>query len=235
MHMDTSLALLQKTALFQTLPLPALEEIARLSRVRAVEESGYYFMQGEEARYLYVLTSGRVKLIQLTADGQQVTMRMLYPGQMFAGTSILSPGEGYPVSAESVEDSSALAWEAAAFKKLAEKYPALSINLMQLMRAYIVEMQSRYLELSTERVEQRVARALVRLAAQSGARSPEGPIVLALSRQDLAEMSGTTLYTTSRLLAEWERRGIIAAGRERVQLINPHGLVAIAEDLAVKE
>jgi CRP/FNR family transcriptional regulator, nitrogen oxide reductase regulator len=227
--------LLKRVTLFQTLPEQALAEIARLSTVRSVEEGGFYFMQGDEARYLYVLTIGRVKLTQVTIDGQQVAMRMVGPEQMFAGAAILQPPAGYPVSAEAVEDSSALAWEASSFKRLSDQYPQLSFNLMQLMQAYIQEMQSRYRELSTERVEQRVARALVRLTAQTGIKSLDGAIVLQLSRQDLAEMSGTTLYTASRILADWERRGIVATGRERVQIMNPHGLVSIAEDLAPRD
>lgn len=226
------MTILQKVALFQTLPVAALEEIAGLGKTRAVEEGGYYFIQGDEARYLYVLTIGRVKLTQLSADGQQVTLRMIGPEQMFAGTAILNPKDGYPVTAEAVEDSSALAWDASVFKSLTEKYPPLSVNIMQLMQAYILEMQSRYRELSTERVEQRVARALVRLTAQTGIKSSEGAIALALSRQDLAEMSGTTIFTVSRLLAAWERAGIVTTGRERIQILNPHGLVSIAEDLA---
>jgi CRP-like cAMP-binding protein len=144
--------LLKRVTLFQTLPEQALAEIARLSTVRSVEEGGYYFMQGDEARYLYILTVGRVKLTQVTIDGQQVAMRMVGPEQMFAGAAILHPLAGYPVSAEAVEDSSALAWEASSFKSLSGKYPQLSFNLMQLMQAYILEMQSRYRELSTERV-----------------------------------------------------------------------------------
>ena len=227
--------MLKRVTLFQALPEPALVEIARLSTVRSVEEGGFYFIQGDGARYLYVLTVGRVKLTQVTLDGQQVAMRMVGPEQMFAGAAILPPPGGYPVSAEAVEDSSALAWEADSFKSLSGKYPQLSFNLMQLMQAYILEMQSRYRELSTERVEQRVARALVRLTAQTGIQSPEGAIVLQLSRQDLAEMAGTTLFTASRILADWERRGIVATGRERVQIMNPHGLVSIAEDLAPRD
>jgi CRP-like cAMP-binding protein len=228
---NPTVSFLQKVALFQSLPAPLLEELAAISVTRRVEEGGFFFLQGDETRFLYVLTAGRVKLTQTSLDGQEVALRMIGPGQMFAGAAILHHPGGYPVTAEAVEDASALAWEAKAFEALAAKYPALSFNLMQLMQAYIVEIQARYRELSTERVEQRVARALVRLTAQTGIKSAEGGVTLSLSRQDLAEMSGTTVFTASRILAEWERRGILRAGRERVDLLNPHRLVSIAEDL----
>ena len=101
---------------------------------------------------------------------------------------------------------------------LLQRRPELSMDLMQLMTSYILEMQSRYRELATERVEQRICRAMLRLAAQSGQRVEDG-IELSLSREDLAEMTGTTLHTVSRVLAEWHRQGLVEAGREHVRLL----------------
>jgi len=104
--------------------------------------------------------------------------------------------------------------------------------LMTLMTTYIQEMQARYRELATERVEQRVANALLRLATQVGIRyEKESIIELSFSRQDVAEMTGTTLYTVSRLLSDWERKGIIETGRERIRIIKPHDLVIIADGM----
>jgi CRP-like cAMP-binding protein len=94
------------------------------------------------------------------------------------------------------------------------------------------DFQDRVRELSTERVERRIARALIRLVRQAGKKVQEGVLIdLPLSRQDLAEMSGTTLFTVSRTLSQWESKGLIQSGRERVVVRNPHGLVSIAEDL----
>jgi CRP-like cAMP-binding protein len=104
---------------------------------------------------------------------------------------------------------------------------------MNLMTTYIQEMQARYRELATEKVEQRVANALVRLAGQAGIKSQkEAGIELSFSRQDVAEMTGTTLYTVSRLLSDWERKGIIKTGREKIIVLKPHDLVRIAEGFA---
>jgi CRP-like cAMP-binding protein len=104
---------------------------------------------------------------------------------------------------------------------------------MQLMTGYIMEMQERYRELATERVERRIALTVLRLAGQIGKRL-EGKgmaVELPLSRQDVAEASGTTIFTVSRVLADWERRGLVEAGRERVVIRNPHGLVQVSEGL----
>ncbi|HNO84819.1 MAG TPA: Crp/Fnr family transcriptional regulator, partial [Anaerolineales bacterium] len=131
-----------------------------------------------------------------------------------------------------LENSTALAIKSEFLHEMIQTRPQLSFDLMTLMTTYIQEMQARYRELATERVEQRVANALVRLAGQAGIRSEkDAAIELSFSRQDVAEMTGTTLYTVSRLFSDWERQGIITTGRERIRIIKPHDLVRIADGL----
>jgi CRP-like cAMP-binding protein len=91
------------------------------------------------------------------------------------------------------------------------------------------DIQSRYLELQTERVEQRVARALLRIMKQSGRKTNEVLIDFRLSRQDLADYTGTTLYTVNRTLSSWEKKGWVRSGRERVIVADSHALVSFAE------
>ena len=106
---------------------------------------------------------------------------------------------------------------------------------MKLMAGQAQDIQERYRQLATERVERRLARTLIRLAAQAGKKIPDGVLIdLTLTRQDLAEMSGTTLFTVSRILSAWEDKGLVLLGRERVVIRFPHGLVIIAEDLGVE-
>jgi CRP-like cAMP-binding protein len=196
-----------------------------------VEEGSFFFMQGDEARHMYILTGGQTKLTQLSPDGQQVIIRVMSPGQMFAGIAILNPQKGYPVSAEAMSDSSALAWEGKDLRAMADRYPMLSLSIMNTMRSYIEDMQNRYRELSTERADQRVARALLRLTTQTGKKLPEGGIEITILRQDLAQISGATIFTISRIFSKWEEEGLIEAGRERVVIRKPHRLVGIADDL----
>jgi CRP-like cAMP-binding protein len=218
-------------AVFNNATEDDVHTIARLGIQRAVEEDSYFFFQGEKADYLHILLSGRAKLCTISADGQQVNLRTLVPNQLFGAVGAVDPNATYPACAQALEDSTSLAIASADFAKLIEKRPHLSFGMMRLMTGYIQEMQDRYRELATERVEQRVARALLRLAAQSGKRTEQGGIDLTFSRQDLAEMTGTTLYTVSRCLSTWEKKGIISTGRERVTVLEPHGLVRIADDL----
>jgi CRP-like cAMP-binding protein len=223
---------LRRVVVFRSATDADLAAILQNCLPRRVEEGGYFFMQGDPADYLYVLTGGSLKLCQVNPAGQQVNLRTIYAWQMFGALGAVRAVASYPASAQALEDSSALSISSAFFHDFIAARPHISFDLMGLMTAYIQEMQERYRELATERVEQRIARALLRLASLSGERiEPDGSIELAFSRQDLAEMTGSTLYTVSRMLSEWERQGLIETGRERVTLRSPHGLVRIAEDL----
>jgi len=205
--------------------------MARLAIERAVEAGGYFFMQGDKAEYLYILMQGRAKLCTISSDGQQVNLRTLVPYQLFGALGAVQAGASYPACAQALEDSTSLAIASTGLHDILEERPHLSFGLMRLMTGYIQEIQERYGELATKRVDQRIGLALLRLAAQSGSRDVESGITLPFSHQDLAEMAGTTLYTVSRCLSEWQKRGIINTGRGRVTLVSPHELVRIAEDL----
>jgi CRP-like cAMP-binding protein len=223
---------LKQVGVFSSASEQDISAIARLGIPRSIEEGSYFFFQGDPATYLYVLLRGRAKLCQITPDGQQVNLRALVPNQLFGAVGAIDAQATYPACAQALEDSTALAIESASFRILLERRPHLSFGMMRLMTGYIREMQTRFSELATERVEQRIARTLLRLAGQSGRMVEEGLLVeLPFSRQELAEMNGTTLYTVSRTLSAWEKDGMVKTGRERVIITNPHALVRLAEGL----
>ena len=208
-----------------------LEKIAQNSVERAIEEGEFFFFQGDPAEYLYVLTSGQVKLVQSSLNGKQVNIRTIQPWEMFAALGAVRTGATYPASAQALQDSAALVIRSGFMNEMMQTRPHLSMALTRLMTSNIQEIQARYRELATERVEQRIAHTLLRLASQMGERIENGAtsVEMEFSREDLAEMTGTTLYTVSRTLSEWEKLGIIETGRERIKIKNPHGLVKIAD------
>ena len=224
--------LVRQSSLFKEVSPDGFKQVIEAGVLRSIEEDGFFFMQGDPATHAYVLVEGRVKMIQITPNGQQITLRIMTPGQTYGGIALLNPRAGYPATAQAVEDSTALAWDTQHLRKLVEKEPSISLNVMSLMHGYISELQERQKALVTDRVEQRIARVLLKLAAQSGKKIDDGVLIdLPITRQDIAEMSGTTLYTVSRTLNEWDRGGLLEIGRERVVICEPHVLVSIADDL----
>lgn len=224
---------LRRVSVFKEATDDDLKYFVENSILRTIEEGEFFFFQGDPATYFYILTSGRAKLLQSNPAGQQVNLRTITEWQMFGALGAVNPNATYPATAQALEPSTSLAIESIFLHKMLETHPYLNFSLMQLMTSYIQEMQERYRELATERVERRIALTVLRLAAQIGIRSAgdETIIELPLSRQDVAEASGTTIFTVSRVLADWERRGLVDAGRERVVIRNPHGLVQVSEGL----
>jgi CRP-like cAMP-binding protein len=222
---------LRQAPLFQNIPAAALEAITAAAHAQALSDDSFLFYQDDPVERVYVVTAGRIKLAQLSPDGQQVIMRVATPGMLIAAISLVA-GAVYPVTAQAAEESHVLYWTQAELLGMMERYPALALNAMRILASHVREFQDRYRELATERVERRVARAVLRLASQTGRKTDEGVLLdIPLTRQDLAEMTGTTLYTVSRILSQWESQGLVLAGRERVVIRFPHGLVRIAEDL----
>ena len=224
--------IIHRSSLFKDVSQQGFKQVLEMSFLRSVEEDGFFFMQADPATHAYVLIEGRVRMLQITPNGQQITLRILTPGQTYGGIALINPGEGYPAAAQAMENSAALAWDTTHLRELAAMEPSIPLNAMQLMHAYITELQERQKALITDRVEQRIARILLKLAAQYGKKVEEGVLInFALTRKDIAEMSGTTLFTVSRTLNEWERQGMVRLGREKVCICQPHGLVRLAGDL----
>ncbi len=223
--------LLQQVIFFQGLDTAALEDIARAATRRTLAADAMLFHEGDPADAFFVLLQGRMRLSQLAADGRQVILGFLSTGE---GVGIIAaiPHADYPLSVQALEPSVLLRWERATLYTLMEHHPLIAYHTLRMVAGRFVELQTRYRELATERVERRIARALLRLAQQAGQHDARGVLIdMALSRQDLAEMTGTTLYTVSRTLSQWEQRGIIESGRAWVRVCLHHALVAIAEDL----
>ena len=230
-----TLALLSKTAIFRNLDLPQLQEILSSAHRFEVERRSFLFHQGEPANFFYVLLEGNARLIQITPEGRQVIMHYFGPGDVMAFIAVLADAD-YPVTAEATTDCVILSWDRETAICHMEQFPRLAVNGMEMVAGRFWELQNRYRELATQRVERRVAHAILRLDRQgNGRKSEQFAPTLALSRRDLAEMTGTTLFTVSRICSQWEQQGILTTGREQITLLQPEALTAIAEDLPAND
>jgi len=212
------------------LPAPDWHIVLQAASSSKVARGGFFLHRGDAAHCIYLLTAGRAKLIQVTAEGQEVLIRFVGPSEPF-GAIAVQPHAIYPISVQAVEDCQALVWDRETFVRLMDRYPTLARNVSQVLMERVRELQDRVRELATQRVERRLARALVRLAQQLGQKVDRSVVIpLSLSREDLAHMTGTTIYTVSRILSQWEQAGIVDVGRSRTVIHSPHRLIAISED-----
>jgi CRP-like cAMP-binding protein len=188
------------------------------------------FEQGEEAHSLYVLLHGHVRAEKTTPDGKQIVVRYVSAGEVFGVAQAIGL-KHYPATAVAAVDSVSLAWPSAAWPRLVAQHPRLATNTLQTVGERLQDAHTRIIELATEEVERRVAHALLRLAKQAGRKIEAGiEIDFPISRQDVAEMTGTTLHTVSRILSAWEQQGLVESARQRIVLRNSHRLFGIAEN-----
>ena len=226
------------TSLVAHLPLFAgfsneeLEEILREARSSRHAKNTAIFAQGEDAHSFFLLLHGHVRAAKTTPTGEQIVVRYVAPGETF-GIAMAIGLKTYPATVTAVDDSVVLAWPTGTWPRLVQKFPALATNTLQTVGSRLQESHTRMLEMSTQQVEQRVAHALLRLAKQSGRKLDHGvEIDFPISRQDIAQMTGTTLHTVSRILSGWESQGLVESGRQRIILREPHRIFVLAEQNA---
>jgi CRP-like cAMP-binding protein len=231
---EFDLQILARTELFRGVDSVTLMEARDTSFKRRLSTGEVLFNQGDSSSKFYIVIVGRLRATQTTSDGQQVIIRYVGPGE-FVGFTALSSGANHPGTATAVEESHLIGWDVSTIRPLMEKHSIIAINALSVLGDRYHEMQTRLREIATERVEQRIAHALLRLAKHAGRSTPTGlEIAIPLSRQDLAEMSGTTLHTVSRVLSNWEGSELVDTGRRRVVVRNASALERIAATEAAK-
>lgn len=203
--------------------------VLQAGTLRQLPAGRLVFSQGDPGVTCHTLLEGRVKILQSRPDGGQSVIRFIGPGEMF-GTVAALMDRPFPADAVAVVDSTEIYWTVAAMRRLMTDIPEIALRSTASAGTRLFELQNRVGELSGERVEQRIARALVRLIQQAGRQTPEGvEIDFPISRQELAEMTGSTLHTVSRTLAAWDDAHITASSRRHIVVVKPRALLAMAE------
>ncbi len=226
-HLD--LDILERTELFRGAPEAVLREAQVASFRKRAYPGDVLYQQGDPASSVYVVIVGRLRVTQTTADGHQVIIRYLNSGEM-VGYAVISGAKTHAGTTTAVDDVHLIGWTSEVFRNLMRNHPVIAMNALSVLGTRYQDMQARLRESATEKVEQRIAHALLRLVQQAGRHTSRGiEITFPLSRQDIAEMSGTNLHSASRALSAWENEGIVASGRRRVTVCNPRALALIAE------
>jgi CRP-like cAMP-binding protein len=222
-------SLVADVPMFAGLAPEQLDDLLREAQSVRYPKGANVFQQDEEAHSFFVLLHGHLRVYKLTPDGQQVVVRIVSPGEVF-GVAMAIGRTTYPATAAAVVDSIALVWPSTAWPRLIARHPILAVNTLQTVGSRLQDAHTRVVEMSTEQVERRIAHTLLRLAKQSGRKVETGvQIDFPITRQDVAEMTGATLHTVSRVLSAWEEKGLVEGGRQKITLRDPHRLFLLAE------
>lgn len=223
-----SSALLSEIPAFAALTEAEVAKLLASATLRKVPPRRTFFEQGETSDTFLLLVGGYVRYSRVTQDGQQVVTCYVVPGSLFGIASALGRAR-YSVTATAASDCGALSWPADHWDRFCQDIPAFEAASREALGQRMELLESKIVDLSTAPVEQRIARALGRLAQQAGKPVGQGTAIdFALTRQDISELAGTTMHSVSRLLSNWEKAGIVQSKRREVVLIQPDKLQEIA-------
>ncbi|MEM7463689.1 MAG: Crp/Fnr family transcriptional regulator [Pseudomonadota bacterium] len=213
---------------FSKLVPEQIREVLDHATTKLVAQDQIVFAESDRAEHFFLLLDGYIRAVRLTESGEQVTALHIPPGQLFGIARALGK-EFYPATAIAASECVILSWKMALWDDFALKFEGFTTETYRTVGNRVVELNNRLVELATLHVEQRVANVLLRLVNQAGRETKEGiEIDFPISRQDIAEIAGTTLHTVSRLLSGWKKSGIVQSSRKRIVLSKPHELVEIS-------
>jgi len=197
-------------------------------RVREVPRGQTVARQGDAAESFCLVETGLLKLLQLTPDGRALIVRFVGPAEPFGGVVALNKAS-YPVTAVAAAPTRLRIWPRETLARLLDAFPQVRHNITREMAEHMTDALTRVRELATERVGQRLAHTLLRLMRQVGEDTPDGVLIAhPLTRQELADLTGTTLYTVSRTLSRWRADGVLAASARRLVVRAPKKLETLA-------
>jgi CRP/FNR family transcriptional regulator, nitrogen oxide reductase regulator len=218
----------QYFTLFANISLEDRSLIVTHARERVFSRGQIIHVEGDDMRQVVLLTSGSAKMVQCSQNGSAVILRLCGPGELLEtpGTSKQGRHRSTP---QALSSSSALVWDSGVFESLSKRIPALKLNVSYILYKQLEDMEDRFREISTERVAPRLGRQISRLVKQVGIHS-NGSVEINLTREELAQLVGTTLFTVSRFLSEWDRKGIVTTRREGFSVDNLKALSEVIDE-----
>lgn len=215
--------------LFASLREREWEDVANLLNGICFPRDAYVFFEGDPPDYLYIVWMGRIKLVRHSPDGRDVVLDVLGPGRMMGELAVFE-GAPYSQTAQTMEESALITIARTDFLYLLERYPSVALAVINELGRRLRVANDLVQSLAVDRVDRRIARALLRLSLYNSVRTEEGIMIqMRLTRQDLADMTGTTVETAIRVMSRFRKEGWITTQRGRVIIKQPEALSRIAD------
>lgn len=220
-------AAIAQASLFRDLSGAELGSLRSGCTIRVLSPRTILFKQADTPTHLHLIVSGLIKITQISPTGSQLALAYCGPRDAL-GCHALFGAKPQPATATTVTQCTVASWSAAHIDAFSRRDPTILRNAMSLVCQQGEDLLERVRELATESVEQRIARALGRVAMKMRCDPSAAINALPLSRQDVAELTGATLFTASRIMTAWEEQGIVRSWRGHVQIVDQTALAEIA-------
>jgi CRP-like cAMP-binding protein len=205
-------------AIFADLTPPELEHVIGAAREMRFARRETIFTEGDPVRQVTLVVSGFVKVTQMGVNGKEVTLRLSGAGEI-VGSYRVATNLTHCATAQAVQPCLALVWDASTFEKLQARIPVFRRNTVRALEERLLEMEQRFREVATEKVGSRLSSELIRISDRLRRSAEDRDLEITLSRAELAQLTGTTLFTVSRLLSQWQTRGIVRGGAGKARVL----------------
>ena len=227
--MSEVVELLRKTPVFRVLSPVDRETVARVASIRSYGKGDTIFEEGEPSDAFYTIASGRVKIFKMLPSGKDLILEVFGTGDPLGAVAAYD-GRPFPASAVALEETTCLMIPRPAFFTLLEQHPTLVRGLLLGLTHRLVQLTNRLAELSGGTIERRFARLFLKLASQMGRQERGGTFVpLPLSRQELADMTGTTIETCIRIMSRWGKQNIVRTEKDGFVVLNKDALETVGD------
>ena len=226
----TAEELLRTTPIFSRLNPADRAAVGAVATVRHYPKGETIFEQETPSDALYTIINGRVKIFRMMPNGKDLILEVFGPGDPL-GAVALYMDRPFPASASALEDTTCVVIPRATFFRLLETNPSLVRGLLLGLTTRLVELTNRLAELSSGRIEGRFARLFLKLAREMGRFDRGGTFVpLTLSRQELADLTGTTIETCIRIMSRWGKDGVVRTEKDGFVVLDHSALEHLASD-----
>ena len=220
--------LLASSPIFRKLSPDDRTRLAPHARIRECAKGEHIFVEGSPSDRFYVIASGRVKVFKVTPAGKDVILEIFGVGDPLGAVAVYE-GWPFPASAVALEDTTCITIERGTFFTLLETHPTFVRGLLLGLTYRLIELTNRLAELTGGRVEPRFARLFLKLADESGTAARGGTfIAIPLTRQELADLSGTTIETAIRIMSRWSKQGIVSTEKDGFVVLDAAALRDLA-------
>jgi len=218
---SSKVQILRRSFIFSSLNDDELGELANLASERSFMSNEFIFWDGDTPDWFYIVAEGKVKVLKHSSLGREFIIAFFGPGEMFGEVAVFE-NKPYPASAQAVAQTRVVGIKREDFLSFLANRPQVALRIINVLGGRLRDAQSRLRDLAGERVEQRLASVLLMLSAKLG-------LTLPFTRQDIAEMAGTTTETAIRVLSHLKDRGIIRSARGKVIILNKEKLRLLSE------
>jgi CRP/FNR family transcriptional regulator len=212
----------KRSLIFSSLEQEEVVALSKLAVERSFKSGEFIFWEGDTSNWFYILAEGRVKAVKHTASGKEFIIAFFGPGEIFGEVAVFE-GKPYPATAQALTDTKVFGVKTEDFLQFLSKRPGIALGIINVLAGRLRDAQGRLKDFAGERVEQRLARILLMLSSKLGTELP-------FTRQEIADMAGTTTETAIRIMSRLTKDGVIRSERGSITIQDIVKLKLLSED-----